>query len=163
MSIRDELMAEDCTGCLQLLMRFPPDQSVFAVINLSLALGQQPGGNDPARSASTAAARPQHGESSALSCDSAAEHSAPTRPDSAPAWLIDGARAGKGAENGPSRRVPAAGAGYTLERRRAGGDYGGAGVSLGTAGGGFGGEGGMEAGADMKNNWQHGLDEFTRR
>lgn len=166
MSIRDELMAEDCTGCLQLLMRFPPDQNVLTVIDLSLALRQWPGGNDPARSPAptpAAAARPQHGKPSALSSDSAAEHSAPTRPDSVPAWLIDGAREGKGAGNGSSRRVPAAGAGYTLERRRAGGEDGGAGMSFGTTGGSFRGEGGMETGADMKNNWQHGLDELTRR
>ncbi|CAN0444161.1 unnamed protein product, partial [Hapterophycus canaliculatus] len=35
-SIRDQLLQEDCTGCLQLLMRYPPDQSVKAVISQAL-------------------------------------------------------------------------------------------------------------------------------
>lgn len=163
MSIRNELLAEDNTGCLQLLMRYPPDQSVLTVIDLSLVLGQ-PVGDDSTRSAaprSTAAAHSQLGEPSALP-DSAGQ-STLTRPDSAPAWLIDGARAGKGPGNGSSQGVSGAGAGYAMERRRVGAEDGGVGGSLGTAGAGVGGARGVETGVDTRNNWQHGLDEFARR
>ena len=157
LSIREELLAEDCTGCLQLLMRYPPDQSVSSVISLSLSPGQM------LASQRSPLAHP----SAALDFGGGDPHS----PLGDPAWLN-----GPGVDaGGVSTRSPAAAsslAGRAPDPRR--GTYGGS-VS-GGAGGGVIDRRGLESGArgagrdarlaterDGKNNWQQGLDDFTRR
>lgn len=120
MSIRDQLLAEDSTGCLQLLMRFPPDQNVSTIINLSLALGQPGGGSVPASAtisaistASTAASaggasnpdgyersspqqniphqrRVEHAAVSPCTIERRQSFPGNSAAESRPAWLIDG-------------------------------------------------------------------------
>ena len=167
-SIRDQLLAEDCTGCLQLLMRYPPDQSVSTVIYLSLSLAP------PQRGLSTASP----GKTSGVSPGTAAERNASASSDSAPVWLMEKGRAGKDAGSGsPSeQRHLRAGAGREAERRRIGSDSAGGGGEGGrggmggvtgvleSTGGGAGWEGGNAGGGrEVKNNWQQGLDDLTRR
>lgn len=188
MSIRDQLLAEDSTGCLQLLMRYPPDQNVSTVIDLALALGQPGGYTRPITSAPLPAAAivptarqdgfgieahgqpvPQRRPSahSAVSPDQSKRRSFSSGTlvaESGPAWLIDGSSrappVGSAGGSGvlPTRRSSDMGA-YATERRYVGGADG---VALGFSGSGVTRDGSEDLG-EMKNNWQHGLDQFTRR
>lgn len=197
MSIRDRLLAEDCTGCLQLLMRYPPDQSVSAVVDLALALGQ-PGGYKPNIRTTAAAIPPsfRHGgadvtalqpTTSAASAQARARQhpsdSSPTRAgrsfagntsagvagEPGPAWLMDGGGRASRPDSGGGlpRRSSDVGAvhGGVAERRYVGGGgIGGSADWLASSGGMSRGpgEGGEDSG-EMRNNWQQGLDQFTRR
>ncbi|CAM9474542.1 unnamed protein product, partial [Laminaria digitata] len=142
-SIRDQLLTEDNTGCLQLLMRYPPDQSVSTVISLSLSLAQ-PGGKNPASATTAPGTAPR-------TAPGTVPGTAPrTAPGAAPGTGPDGSGVGGGGGGG---------------RGRDGGGGGGGGVAgvLESTGGGAGWEGSGDGGREVKNNWQQGLDEFTRR
>ena len=184
LSIRDQLLAEDCTGCLQLLMRYPPDQSVSTVISLSLS----PGGSSslelapellhsptrhPSSSSSSSAAGLTFGAGAGVGADAPLEGQS-----SSSAWLNNGARRDVGPGGASSRGLSAAsGAGRAPERRRLSssssnsGSRGGAADARGRRGSGVGGGAGGVGGRDPryggerepKNNWQQGLDDFTRR
>lgn len=150
-SIRDQLLGEDCTGCLQLLMRYPPDQSVSTVISLSLWV--------QALANSDRQAQPQSSPAVTFGGEVPLERqleSARVRLNRA------GREAGAGGVSvySPSTSQSAVRA---AERRRSGSG----------AGGGRGGGGRparpvvrdqrLESERETKNNWQQGLDDFTRR
>lgn len=152
MSIREKLLAEDSTGCLQLLMRYPPDQDVSTIIGLSLSLGD-PAGYNHAQALARASGATAHlaPPSSDQGLVTPSSHS-----DSTPRWLMDG-----------SRQLSGTSGGHEEERRRslrADSDRGEGGMSRFAGGGATAVRGsGAESGGEAKNNWQQGLDELTRR
>eukprot|EP00903_Cladosiphon_okamuranus_P013149 g12263.t1 len=164
LSIRDQLLAEDCTGCLQLLMRYPPDQSVSTVISLSLSPGSSQ--ELPSELLQPPTRRPS---SAALTfgVGGAADESS--------AWLHNGA--GRDGVGGASSRglSAASSAGRGTDRRRLSSSSNNSGSRSSTAdargrrgsvavAGGGGGRDPMYGGErEPKNNWQLGLDDFTRR
>lgn len=173
MSIRDRLIEEDSTGCLQLLMRYPPDQSVSQVIGLAIDSGG-PGGAHPVRYA--AGSYPPTMPSTATDRHPGFPTAQSSTPDPSSAWMTDGYKAGwgggAGAEAGrnsgrwnpDSRTYPPLDRRLSGERSRAG-----AGAAAGVPHEeayptGWGQEAsGAENTGDAKNQWQQGLDQLTRR
>jgi len=173
LSIRDELLAEDCTGCLQLLMRYPPDQSVSSVISLSLNPGQMLASQRSPLSHSSADLAFGGGDVSSHSPlgGGGGDHSATS------SWLNGPGRDAGGIVSSRSPPAPNSSilAGRAPEYGR--GSYSGS-VSGGAGGGLRDGRrgGGLETGLrgagrdprfgtdrEAKNHWQQGLDDFTRR
>lgn len=157
-SIRHQLLAEDCTGCLQLLMRYPPDQGVSTAISLSLSL---------AKGQSLAAFQRSTEPSSFVAASSgraaAPSSSSEIQQEPAPVWLNRGGR-DHGSDSGRSPSATGSAGHAPSEWRRDGG--GGGGVGGAEAGGrprAFGRDERLETEREAKNNWQQGLDEFTRR
>lgn len=146
-SIRDQLLGEDCTGCLQLLMRYPPDQSVSTVISLSLWV--------QALANSERLAQPQ---SSTPAVTFAGEMPLERQLESARVRLN---RAGREAGTGgvsvysPSTSQSAVRA---AERRRSGSGAIGGRQSRPVVR-----DQRLESERETKNNWQQGIDDFTRR
>eukprot|EP00752_Nemacystus_decipiens_P008922 g7965.t1 len=181
LSIRDQLLAEDCTGCLQLLMRYPPDQSVSTVISLSLSpAGSSPSLelapellHSPTRHSSSSSSLTFGARAGAGAGAGAAGAPLRGQPNSS-AWLNNGARRDVGLGGVSNRGLSAASsAGRASERRRLSssssnsGSRGGPVDARGRAGSGAGGVGGRDprygGEREPKNNWQQGLDDFTRR
>ncbi|CAM9925353.1 unnamed protein product [Sphacelaria rigidula] len=178
MSIRDQLLAEDSTGCLQLLMRFPPDQNVSTIINLSLALGQPGGGSVPASATISAISTASTAASAGGASNpdgyerSSPQQNIPHQRRSRPAWLIDGTGRTTDSSAGGGSGGSGGGMGaprgsdvdsFMAERRGAGGvDVRG---TVGTySGGGMSGEySHREGSGELRHNWQYGFDQFTRR
>ncbi|CAM9946583.1 unnamed protein product [Ectocarpus sp. 4 AP-2014] len=155
-SIRHQLLAEDCTGCLQLLMRYPPDQGVSTAISLSLSL---------AKGQSLAAFERSTEPSSfaAASGRAAPSSSSEIQQEPAPVWLNRGGR-DHGSVSGRSPSATGSAGHAPSESRRddgGGGGVGGAGADGRTRA--FGRDERLETEREAKNNWQQGLDEFTRR
>ncbi|CBJ32068.1 conserved unknown protein [Ectocarpus siliculosus] len=156
-SIRHQLLAEDCTGCLQLLMRYPPDQGVSTAISLSLSLakGQSLAAFERSTEPSSFAA--------ASSGRAAPSSSSEIQQEPAPVWLNRGGR-DHGSVSGRSPSATGSAGHAPSEWRRD--DGGGGGVGGAGAGGrarAFGRDERLETEREAKNNWQQGLDEFTRR
>ncbi|CAM9785055.1 unnamed protein product [Scytosiphon promiscuus] len=148
-SIRDQLLSEDCTGCLQLLMRYPPDQSVKAVISQALATSSGRYSQPFASPAPAAASLvPRLAEATATAEAGAPPFASQVEPS--PAWLNRSGR-DAGGMSGGHRSPPAprrsAGMGHESDHRRGGGDA----------------WMGLETERETKHNWQQGLDDFTRR
>lgn len=143
-SIREQLLGEDGTGCLQLLMRYPPDQSVATVISLSLWV--------QALAASERLAQPQSSPAVTFGREMPLER----QLESARVRLN---RAGR-ETGGVSVYSPSTSqsAGRGAERRRSG-----SGAGVGRQSRPIGRDQRLESERETRNNWHQGLDDFTRR
>lgn len=156
-------------------MRYPPDENVTTVIDLALVLGQPGGFTRPAAATAfpgiqyNSETGPQHSTSqwrpsgdSTLSLGGAGRRPSQSGTPGVgpgPAWLID--RGGRGGRNtvggsGLQHRGPDMGVDEVTNQSWVNG-----------AGGGSGGTsrrpGSAQDTQEMKNNWQHGLDQLTRK
>ncbi|CAM9236197.1 unnamed protein product [Ectocarpus fasciculatus] len=138
-------------------MRYPPDQGVSTAISVSLSLAKGQSSAALGRSTepnSFAAASSGRAAAASLS-------SSEIQQDSAPVWLNRGGR-DHGSVSGRSPSATGSAGHAPSEWRRD--DGGGAGeVGAGGRARAFGRDQRLETEREAKNNWQQGLDEFTRR